>query len=87
MSKDYQKLYDELKAEYDQAQKDNDEICKEYETTIQMLTESVNNYQKDKDSFQSRISQLESDIKKYEKEKESLTNKNKDKIIDIQNLN
>jgi hypothetical protein len=30
---------------------------------------------------------MEKEIKKYEKEKESLTNKNKDKIIDIQNLN
>ena len=87
MSQNYEKLYNDLKIEYDQAQKDNDEICKEYETTIQMLTESVNNYQKEKDSFQTRITQLENDIKKYQKEKESLTNKNKDKIIDIQNLN
>jgi hypothetical protein len=87
MSKNYEKLYNDLKAEFDQAQKDNDEICKEYESTIQMLTESVNNYQKEKDSFQSRISQLEKDIKKYEKEKETLANRNKDKIIDIQNLN
>ena len=87
MSKNYEKLYNDLKAEFDQAQKDNDEICKEYESTIQMLTESVNNYQKEKDSFQSRISQLEKDIKKFEKEKETLANRNKDKIIDIQNLN
>ena len=58
MSNNYEKLYNDLKAEFDQAQKDNDEICKEYESTIQMLTESVNNYQKEKDSFQSRISQL-----------------------------
>jgi len=87
MSNNYEKLYNDLKVEFDQAQKDNDEICKEYESTIQMLTESVNNYQKEKDSFQSRISQLEKDIKKYEKEKETLTNRNKDKIIDIQNLN
>ena len=68
MSNNYEKLYNDLKVEFDQAQKDNDEICKEYESTIQMLTESVNNYQKEKDSFQSRISQLEKDIKKYEKE-------------------
>ena len=87
MSNNYEKLYNDLKVEFDQAQKDNDEICKEYESTIQMLTESVNNYQKEKDSFQSRISQLEKDIKKYEKEKETLTNRNKDKILDIQNLN
>ena len=87
MSQDYQKLYTELKTEYEQMKTDNDEICKEYELTIQMLTDSVTNYQKEKDNFQSRISQLEKEIKKYEKEKETLSNRNKDKIIDIQNLN
>ena len=85
--KNYEKLYNDLKAECEQTKLDNDEICKEYELTIQMLTESVNNFQKEKDSLQGTISSLEKEIKKYEKEKESLTNKNKDKIIDIQNLN
>ena len=87
MSQDYEKLYTELKTEYGQMKTDNDEICKEYELTIQMLTNSVANYQKEKDNFQSLISQLEKEIKKYEKEKETLSNRNKDKIIDIQNLN
>ena len=87
MSKDYQKLYNDLKTEYEQSLQDNDEICKEYESTIQMLTDSVNNFQKEKDAFQSRINQLENEIKKYEKEKETLANRNKDKILDIQNLN
>ena len=87
MSKDYQKLYNDLKTEYEQSLQDNDEICKEYESTIQMLTDSVNSFQKEKDAFQSRIKQLENEIKKYEKEKETLSNRNKDKILDIQNLN
>ena len=87
MSQDYEKLYTDLKTEYEQMKTDNEEICKEYELTIQMLTDSVTNYQKEKDNFQSRISQLETEIKKYEKEKENLSNRNKDKIIDIQNLN
>jgi len=87
MSQDYEKLYKDLQTEYEQMKSDNDEICKEYELTIQMLTDSVNNYQKEKDNFQSRISQLEKEIKKFEKEKETLSNRNKDKIIDIQNLN
>ena len=87
MSQDYEKLYTDLKSEYEQMKIDNDEICKEYELTIQMLTDSINNYQKEKDDFQSRISQLEKEIKQYEKEKETLSNRNKDKIIDIQNLN
>ena len=87
MSQNYEKLYKDLKAECDQIKSDNDEICKEYELTIQMLTDSVNNFKKEKESFTSRMSQMEKEIKKYEKEKETLLNRNKDKILDIQNLN
>ena len=86
-SQNYEKLYKDLKAECDQIKSDNDEICKEYELTIQMLTDSVNNFKKEKESFTSRMSQMEKEIKKYEKEKETLLNRNKDKILDIQNLN
>ena len=32
----YQTMYNELKKEYDQFKADNDEIMKEYESTIQM---------------------------------------------------
>ena len=87
MSQNYEKLYKDLKAECDQIKSDNDEICKEYELTIQMLTDSVNNFKKEKEAFTSRMSQMEKEIKKYEKEKETLLNRNKDKILDIQNLN
>ena len=87
MSQNYEKLYKDLKAECDQIKSDNDEICKEYELTIQMLTDSVNNFKKEKESFTSRMSQMEKEIKKYEKEKETLLNRNKEKILDIQNLN
>ena len=86
-SKNYEKLYNDLKVECDQIKSDNDEICKEYELTIQMLTESVNNFKSEKVSLQEKITILEKEIKKFDKEKESLQNKNKDKIIDIQNLN
>ena len=86
MSQNYEKLYNDLKIENDQIKKDNDDICKEYELTIQMLTDSVNKIQKEKESLESKIAQLENDQKKYEKEKESLQEKNKDKMIDIQNL-
>lgn len=79
MSENYEKLYNDLKAEYDQSLKDNDELYKEYESTIQMLIESFNIFQKEKESLKKRIIQLE-------KEKESLRNRNKDKIIDILNL-
>ena len=87
MSKNYEKLYNDLKAECEQIKKDNDEICNEYESTIQMLSESIDNFQKEKEELQNKINNLENDIKKYEKEKETLANRNKDKILDIQDLN
>ena len=87
MSINYEKLYNDLKAECEQIKKDNDEICNEYESTIQMLSDSINSFKQEKEALQSKITNLEKEIKKYEKEKESLSNKNKDKIIDIQNLN
>ena len=66
MSQNFEELYNKLKEEFESSKKDNDELCKEYESTIEMLSDSVEN---------------------FKKEKESLMNKNKDKIIDIQNLN
>ena len=87
MSTDYEKLYNSLKQEYDQSQLDNDEICKEYESTIKMLTDSVESIKKEKTNLENKLSQLEKEQKKSEKEKESLLSKNKDKISDIQNLN
>ena len=87
MSKNYEKLYNDLKAECEQIKTDNDEICNEYESTIQMLSESIENFKKEKEALQVKITNLENLIKKYEKEKEVLINRNKDKIIDIQNLN
>ena len=76
----------DLKNECEQIKKDNDEICKEYEVTIQMLTDSLNDIQKEKESLESRIKELEKEERILQKEKESLQNKNKDKMIDIQNL-
>ena len=86
MSENYEEKYNNLKAECDQMKVDNEEICIEYESTIQMLTESIENFKKEKESLQTKINNLEKEIKKLEKERESLINKNKDKIIDIQNL-
>ena len=87
MSTDYEKLYNSLKQEYDQSQLDNDEICKEYESTIKMLTDSVESIKKEKTNLENKLSQLEKEQKNFQKEKESLLSKNKDKISDIQNLN
>ena len=62
MSKNYEKLYNDLKAECEQIKKDNDEICNEYESTIQMLSESIDNFQKEKEELQNKINNLENDI-------------------------
>ena len=84
---DYEKLYNDLKKEHEQSVLDNDEICKEYESTIKMLTDSIEIFKKEKTNLENKLSQLEKEQKKFEKEKESLLSKNKDKICDIQNLN
>jgi hypothetical protein len=87
MSKDYEKLYIDLKKEHEQSVLDNDEICKEYESTIKMLTDSIESFKTEKTNLENKLSLLEKEQKKFEKEKESLLSKNKDKICDIQNLN
>ena len=40
-TENYESLYNNLKEEYEQSKKDNDELFKEYESTIQLLTDSV----------------------------------------------
>ena len=87
MSENFEELYNKLKQEFESSKKDNDEICKEYESTIEMLSESVENIKREKLVLEQKLSKLEQDQKKFDKEKESLMNKNKDKILDIQNLN
>ena len=87
MSEDYEKKYNDLKQEYDQSQLDNDEICKEYESTIKMLTDSLESIKTEKINLENQISLLEQDQKNLEKEKESLVSRNKEKISDMQNLN
>lgn len=83
----YEDLYKSLKEEFDQSKEENDELCKEYESTIQLLTESLEKYEKEKKEFQNKISIFENDVKNMKQEKENLIRKNKDKIIDIQCLN
>ena len=79
-SKNFEILYYNLKEEYAQLQKDNDEICKEYESTIQMLTDSIKELQNQRSSMTKKLNQME-------KEKEKLQDKNREKINDIQDLN
>ena len=83
---DYETLYKSLKEEYEQNKEYNDEICKEYESTIQLLTDSVNKFEKEKKEYDNKIIKYESDVKTFLQEKENLIRKNKDKLIDIQCL-
>ena len=81
MSKrNFEQLYYTLKDEYNQMQKDNNDIYKEYESTIQMLTDSIKELQNQRSAMTKKLSEIE-------KEKENLQRKNHDKIIDIQDLN
>ena len=80
IKQNFEKLYYRLKDEYSQMQKDNNEIFKEYESTIQMLTDSIKELQNQRSAMTKKLSEIE-------KEKEKLKNKNLDKIIDIQDLN
>ena len=85
--KDFELLYKSLKAEYDQNKEFNDEICKEYESTIEILSQNNENYKKEIEDFKKKINKYDNDIKIISKEKENLIKKNKDKLIDIQYLN
>ena len=84
---DFETLYNNLKEEYEQSKKDNDEIFKEYESTIQLLTDSVEALKKEKKELQTKFLKYESEQKTLKREKENLIKKNKDKQIDIQCLN
>ena len=87
MSTNYEEKYNSLKQEYDQSLLDNDEICKEYESTIKMLTDSLESFKLEKANLENQVSKLEKEQKNYDKERETLIAHNKEKIEDIQNLN
>ena len=80
-------LYNNLKEEYEQSKKDNDELCKEYESTIQILTDSMESFKNENKDLKLKLSKIENEQKIAKREKENLIKKNKDKIIDIQCLN
>ena len=86
-TQDYEILYKNLKEETDKNKEINDEIFKEYDSTIQLLTENAQKFEKEKKDYQNKISKIEIDIKNIKQEKENLIKKNKDKLIDIQCLN
>ena len=79
-SKNFEILYYNLKEEYAQLQKDNDEICKEYESTIQMLTDSIKELQNQRSSMTKKLNQIEKE--KKEENNEQIIKENKNEKID-----
>ena len=79
----FEMLYNSLKSEYDQALLDNDEICKEYESTIELLKTTLNKTTAEKEKLQVKNREklediqdltklndkLKEDIKKIKEEK------------------
>ena len=70
MSLNFEELYNKLKEEYESSKKYNDELCKEYESTIEMLSDSVESFKKEKEILELKLLKLEQDQKNFKKEKE-----------------
>ena len=58
----FENLYNSLKAEYDQAILDNDEICKEYESTIELLKNTLDKTTAEKEKLQNKNKEKLEDI-------------------------
>ena len=58
----FENLYNSLKAEYDQALLDNDEICKEYESTIELLKNTLDKTTAEKEKLQNKNKEKLEDI-------------------------
>ena len=84
--KDYKTLYNHLKHQYDENKAETDELINEYESTIQMLNESVDQLTKEKNEFEKRVNDLMNEQKKIQKDYDNVKNKNTDKIKDIEIL-
>lgn len=64
-----------------------DEICKEYEETIQLLTDSLEKYKLEITKLNNENEKMKNDQEKITKELEKSRQKNRDKIKDIEVLN
>ena len=74
-------------AEYADYRIECDEICKEYEETIQLLTDSLERYKLEIKKLNNEKEKLKQDQERLTKELEKSREKNKDKIKDIEILN
>ena len=84
---DYEKLYNELKEEYELNKSDTDEIMKEYESTIKLLTDTTEVFKKENETLKKQNEELLVKQKQFVKDIESYKNKNLDKMKDIEILN
>lgn len=82
----FETLYKNLKSEYDQALLDNDEICKEYESTIELLKETLNKSNIEKEKLQSKNKEKMLDIQDLTKKNDKL-NEDIKKIKEEKKLN
>ena len=71
MSADYEKLYKDLKEEYEQSKIDTDEIMKEYESTIKMLTDSAEKLKSERDNFELQLIESNKKMKQMQNDLES----------------
>ena len=86
MSADYEKLYKDLKEEYEQSKIDTDEIMKEYESTIKMLTDSAEKLKSERDNFELQLIDSNKKMKQLQNDLDNYKNKNIDKMKDIEIL-
>ena len=87
MSTNYEKLYNDLKEEFEQNKSDTDEIMKEYESTIKMLTDTAEALKREKENFQKQLAESIKKQKQLQSDLENYKNKNIDKMKDIEILN
>ena len=80
-------VLNQVMTEYADYRIECDEICKEYEETIQLLTDSVEKYKVEITRLNNEKEKMKKDQEKLTKELEKSREKNKDKIKEIEILN
>jgi len=77
----------QIMSEYADYRIECDEICKEYEETIQLLSDSLEKYKTENSKLNTEKEKMKLDQDKLTKELEKAREKNRDKIKDIEILN
>ena len=85
--KNYEKLYNDLQQEFATTKQENDELISEYESTIQMLSDSIETLKQEKEELSIKLNNQIKNQNSLVKELDSLKVKNLDKLKDIELLN